>query len=167
VAVRSAPTSSVPLIDGGKEFRGGIGAVGAATTTDVGAELASLEPATLLAVTRKRRVEPTSAEVSWCSCAAAPPIAVHPVPLASHLSHWYPKVSGVVPDQVPLEPVSPSPSVALPETTGVAVFAGGVGADGAETTTGERPEVADLDPDEFVAVATMRIAEPTSASSTK
>jgi hypothetical protein len=67
-----------------------------------------------------------------------------------------------VPDQVPLEPVKVEPWLALPERAGRAVSEGAVAAEGEDATTEVWPEVADFEPDEFVAVTATRIVPPTS-----
>ena len=68
-----------------------------------------------------------------------------------------------MPDQVPLEPVNVEPWLALPEMAGRAVSEGAVAAEGEGATTEVWPEVADFEPDEFVAVTTTCIVSPTSA----
>jgi hypothetical protein len=67
-----------------------------------------------------------------------------------------------VPDQEPLEPFNVEPWLALPVTVGRVASEGGVAAEGEGETTGVWADVADLDPDEFVAVATTRMVLPTS-----
>jgi hypothetical protein len=68
-----------------------------------------------------------------------------------------------VPDQVPLEPVKVEPWLGLPERAGRAVSEGAVAAEAAGATTEVWPEVADFEPDEFVAVTATCIVPPTSA----
>jgi hypothetical protein len=64
---------------------------------------------------------------------------------------------GAVPDHVPGDAVSVSPSRAVPDTAGIAVFAGGAAA-----TTAVAAEVAVFDPPAFVPVTTTRNVAPTS-----
>ncbi len=63
------------------------GATGAAATTCVCAELALLDPAELLAVTRTRIVEPTSAEVSVYVCPVNGTMSTQLVPPESQRRH--------------------------------------------------------------------------------
>jgi hypothetical protein len=84
-AARTEPTSAVPVIDGAVVLRGG---VAVALTTAVAAEDAELEPPVLLAVTRRRRVEPTSAAPSRYDCPVAPLTEEQLEPLVSHRCHW-------------------------------------------------------------------------------
>jgi hypothetical protein len=67
-----------------------------------------------------------------------------------------------VPDQEPLEPFNVEPWLALPVTVGRVVSEGGVAAEGEGATAGVCAEVANLEPDEFVAVTTTRMVLPTS-----
>jgi hypothetical protein len=60
-AVSVWPSCAVPEIVGAAVL---VGAVGAAVTTAVSAELAEVDPALLVAVTRTRMVDPTSAAVT-------------------------------------------------------------------------------------------------------
>jgi len=74
-------------------------------------------------------------------------------PAESQSCHWYVYVIGAVPDHVPFEVESTMPTWAVPDTTGSAVFAGGV----APATTAVCTELAELDPTLFVAVTSARI----------
>src|SRR5689334_14747848 len=82
------------------------------------------------------------------------------VPEELQRCHWYPKLIGAVPLQVPGDAVSTCPSVGVPETVGGLVFEGGTA--GAEMTA-VAEDGADAFPATFVAVTTTRIVDPTSA----
>lgn len=84
-ALRSEPTVAVPVTDGGVVLSGG---VAVALTTAVAGEAAELEPPALLAVTRRRRVEPTSAAPRRYVCSVAPLTEEQLEPLVSHRFHW-------------------------------------------------------------------------------
>jgi hypothetical protein len=160
-AVRTEPTSVVPLMEGGVVFRGGCAV---APTTAVGSEAAVLEPPSLEAVTRKRSVKPTSAAPSKYVCAVAPLTDEQLEPALSQRCHWYAYEIGAVPVHDPLAPFKVDPWLALPLTVGRLAFEGAVAALAAAATTAVCADVADLEPNEFVAVTTTRIVPPTSAA---
>ena len=64
------------------------GALAAADTTAVGAELALLEPTEFEPVTATRNVEPTSAATTVYDCDVAPLTLVQLFPLVSQRRHW-------------------------------------------------------------------------------
>ena len=76
---------------------------GAAATEAVCALSAFTLPAVFEAVTRTTRVSPTSAAVAMYVLLSAPEIAVQ---VLTQRRHWYAKVIGAVPVQVPVEAVS-------------------------------------------------------------
>jgi hypothetical protein len=84
-------------------------------------------------------------------------------PALSHRSHWYAYEMSAVPDQEPLEPLNVEPLVALPVTVGRLVFDGAIAAWAVGATISVCAEVADFEPDEFVAVTNTRIVPPASA----
>src|SRR3954469_20332998 len=72
--------------------------------------------------------------------------------------HWWLKLSGAVPAQVPVVAVSVRPSRAVPLITGTVLFAGGSAATAAVCV-----ERAVLEPAVLVAVTETRTVDPTSA----
>ena len=113
------PLIVVPLTTGAVVLAGGAGAI-----TAVAAEVASVEPAPLVAVTATRIVPPASGAASVYVLAPAPAMSEHALPAESQRRHWYAKLVGE-PLQVPVEAVSWLPAVVVPETAGGTVFAGG------------------------------------------
>ena len=94
----------------------------------MGFDVAVALPAAFVAVTRTRSRKLTSALVATYDLAVAPEIVVHVLrPLVVQRSHWYAKVIGVEPDQVPSLAVSVLPTRAGPEIEGKSVLAGGDG----------------------------------------
>ena len=83
-ADNSCPACAVPLIEGGDEL---LGATGAGATTDVGSELALLEPALFVAVTTTRIVEPTSAATAVYVSDVAPLMLPQLLPPVSQRCH--------------------------------------------------------------------------------
>src|SRR4051794_28672251 len=77
---------------------------------------------------------------------------------ASQRRHWYAKLSGPVPLQVPFATVRVVPSRAAPVIAGNEVFCGG-----AAVTTAVAAEVAARVPAPFDALTTIRSVDPTSA----
>jgi hypothetical protein len=53
-------------------------------------------------------------------------MSVHDAPDLSHRRHWYVKLIGAVPDQVPLLTVITDPSFGCPDIPGRAVLTGGL-----------------------------------------
>jgi hypothetical protein len=153
--VSCSPSFATPETTGAAVFVGGAG-----RTTAVGAEFRDAAPAEFVAVTRTTSVEPTSAVTTAYVAPVAPAISTQPAPLESHRSHRY-AYDGAVPDQVPDEPVSVSPSRAVPVTVGAVEFTGGAAA-----TTGVAPDVAVLDPAAFEAITATRKVAPTSEPAT-
>src|SRR2546421_3482644 len=137
---------------GGVELAGG-----AAATAVVGELLAVAFPAELVPVTWTRTVPATSAEVSAYVEAVAPEMSEQFAPAASQRCHWYVKLIGALPVQVPLAAVSVCPSWAVPLIVGATVFAGGDGATAAACVL-----VAAVPPAAFVPVTTSRSVEATS-----
>src|ERR671932_2048111 len=84
-AVSVWPSCALPEMVGGDVFAG---AVAAAVTTAVCAELALLEPTELVAVTVTRSVEPTSAFATRYVCWVAPAMLVQLPPALSQRRHW-------------------------------------------------------------------------------
>ena len=77
-----------------------------------------------------------------------------------HRSHWYLKEVGSL-FHVPVEPVSLSPTLAVPVIVGSTVFTGA-----AEATRAVDVDVALVEPVLLVAVTTTRMVCPTSAEAT-
>jgi hypothetical protein len=82
-------------------------------------------------------------------------MSTHPEPVESQRCHWKANAIGVVPVQSPLDAVSVKPTVAVPATVGRLAFTGGAPADEVDTTA-VGADVADLDPEVFVAVTRAR-----------
>ena len=83
-AERTCPACAVPLTVGNAVFTG---ALAAADTTAVCAELALLEPTEFEPVTATRNVEPTSAATAVYDCKDAPAISTQLAPPESQRRH--------------------------------------------------------------------------------
>src|SRR5437763_10107905 len=121
-AVSVPPTLASPVIVGAAVFAGPEAV--AAATLAVGTLVAEFEPSELLASTTTRAVLPWSALANLYVCVVAPAIAWQPAPLASQICHWYWKVIGVDPFQVPGLAVAVLPTVAAPLIVGGELFDG-------------------------------------------
>src|SRR5581483_8175093 len=127
-------------------------------TTAVGADVAVVDPLAFVAVTRTRRVWPTSALTTTYVPADAPGMSVHAPPNRSQRRHWNEKVIVPGPVHVPGLAVSVCPSSGVPVTKGGFVL---LGAAGAATAVGA--EAAVPVPSALVASTTTRTVLPTSA----
>src|SRR5215468_1745824 len=117
-----AVTGTVPVFWSGQPVFDGGGA--AAVTTAVGTVVAESLPSAFFAVTTARRVLPWSADVSVYELAVAPEMSEQLPPPWSQRRHWYEKVNGVVPFQVPFEVVRALPTAVVPEIVGGWVLLG-------------------------------------------
>jgi hypothetical protein len=131
--VSVAPTSAAPLIVGFVLFTG---AFGFPATVPVGSEVSVEEPSLFFAVTRTRIRRPSSADVSLNVLLDAPLIERQFPPPPPQRRHWYSKVMGVDPDQLPVDALSVCPTAAVPEIVGGDVL---VGAAWVEATIPEAP----------------------------
>src|SRR5262245_33970776 len=103
----------------------GVGADGAgAVTAAVGTESIVVATLPLVAVTRKRMVEPTSACCGTYVVVAAPEMSLQSAPPASHRRHSCISVGAGEPDHVPSSPVSTDPTVGVPPMVGGVRLAG-------------------------------------------
>jgi hypothetical protein len=127
--------------------------------TAVAAEIAVSFPRELEAVTRKRIVAPTSAEVSVYVLFVAPPIDEQAPPVLSQRCHAYSYFDGLF-VHVPFVPVSVAFSCGVPEIVGGAVFAGLPAA----TTTAVAADWEVFEPSELLAVTRNRSVWPSSAA---
>ena len=84
-------------------------------------------------VTRTRMVRPASVVVNRCVLAVAPAMFAQAAPLALQRCHWYWNAVGLL-LHVPFCAVSVSPTRAVPEIVGAAVFAGGAAMAGTAQT---------------------------------
>ena len=135
-------------------FAGGAGATIAVATLS-----ALVVPPALVAVTRRRKVAPTSAGVRAYVLAVAPRTAAHPLPPASQRSHCWANAIGWVPLQVPSSDTpSVAPSRAAPDAVGAALLTGA-----AAVTTTVAADAATASPAALVAVTSTRSACPMSA----
>src|SRR4051812_10185602 len=89
-------------------------------------------------------------------------MSAHVLPEASQRLHWYSKWIGGVPRQAPGSALMLCPSVAVPDSVGGEVFAGG-----ASVTTAVGAESADAMPSPFVAETWTRNVKPMSAGATE
>src|SRR4051794_23323657 len=96
-------------------------------TTSVGSDGARSRPSAFTAVTRTRRVRPTSPTTGGYVSFEAPAIPLQAVPSDAHRCHAYAYDVGLF-AQVPREAVSAAPSRAAPEIVGRAVFSGAAAA---------------------------------------
>src|SRR2546423_1854319 len=101
---------------------------GTATTGADGAVACVCGPPAFVAVTTARSVLPTSADVRLYVGSVAPETSAQLAPTRSQRRHWYVKVIGVVPVQLPRSATSVWPSRAVPEIDGGRVLAGGTAA---------------------------------------
>jgi hypothetical protein len=85
--VNVCPCCAVPEITGADTHDGATAPPEAAATTFVGADTADLDCLSLVAVTRTRIVEPTSAELNKYVCTVAPATEAQPFPLESQRCH--------------------------------------------------------------------------------
>ena len=132
-------------------------------TIAVGAEsVGSDVPAPLVARTRRRTVEPTSSRTCLYVLEVAPGTGTQLPPEAvAQRSHWY-ENDVTPPAQLPLLPVSVSPSRASPVTWGAPTLRGTLGGPG--LTPSVRPEdAASLSPPVAVAVTSRRSCLPSSS----
>jgi hypothetical protein len=106
---------------------GGTSSVTSATTP-VRSEVVMSLPNEFDAVTRTRRVLPTSAVRTPYDSLVAPVTATHSAPAASQRSHWYVNRVGTPPVYLPGSAASASPTAAVPRTCGGVVFCGAAAA---------------------------------------
>src|SRR5262245_6635445 len=95
---------------------------------DFTAAVASLwalaDPSRLLAITLTRIVLPSSPDRTVNVLPVAPPMLLQASPLAPQINHWYWKLIGLDPFQVPGSAVSLLPTAALPSIVGNVSFDG-------------------------------------------
>jgi hypothetical protein len=145
------PTAGQPgLRDGG--------GAAACWITAVGTEVEELPPSELAAVTRRRSVAPTSAEVNRYEPERAPLIEEQLLPFRSQRYQTNAYAVGEC-VQLPFDPVSVAPSAGVPEIVGGVLFAGAAAA----RTTAVGLELALSEPDAFRARTRKRIVLPTSS----
>ena len=135
-----------------------------ATTMSVGAVVAVPSPATLCAVTRTRRVCPTSSAVAVWVIPFAPSMSTQSSPAVSQRRHWKSRVIGAVPVQVPSTIVSVEPSRASPPIDAGTELTGGVDCGSAAAIAPVGSEVRDAVPPGPVAVTATRSVLPSSAA---
>src|SRR6266508_847397 len=120
-------------------------------TTAVGSDVALVEPASLVATTTTRSRCCSSAARMPYVLPVAPATSPQLAPFVSQRCHWYANRFGA-PAHVPLSAVSSSPTRAVPEMVGRAVFFGPE----LEETTAVGSDVALADPSALLAVTTTR-----------
>jgi hypothetical protein len=117
------PSCGVPEIVGGDVFAG---VVARRATALVARDWADAPPAALRAVTETMRRRFRSREVSVYRLLVAPATFPQLLTARLHRTHWYEKLIGRSPLQVPGEVVNVSPTRIEPEIAGSAVLRGGV-----------------------------------------
>jgi hypothetical protein len=153
-AVTVEPGPTAPLIEGGVVF------AGTDVTMELCAEVADAVPATLVATTCTRSVEPTSADWIVYAAVVAPAIAVQPFPWKSQRCHWNANVGTGTPLHAPTDPANGDPTATVPVIEGGVTFAGAV------ATTPVAGEVAEAVPAALVALTRTRRVVPASAGCT-
>src|SRR5262249_60768764 len=76
------------------------------------------------AITLTRTVLPSSPDRTVYVLSVSPPMLLHASPLAPQISHWYWKLNGLEPFQVPGLAVSLLPTTGLPVIVGAVSFVG-------------------------------------------